>query len=139
VLAQLHTLAADWESQVDQALEGVLAQHPEWANLKQEARHLLLICLKQAEIRALFMPREGQCVKTEWEVVDANGTLRRIDCLLLRADEVVVVDFKTGAPDPTHTLQIQEYARLVAALWPERQVRSCLIYLHQTPTVVWSA
>ncbi len=130
VLAQLHTIAADWESQVDQALEGVLAQHPEWANLKQEARHLLLICLKQAEIRALFMPREGQCVKTEWEVVDANGTLRRIDRLLLRADEVVVVDFKTGAPDPTHTLQIQEYARLVAALWPERQVRSCLIYLH---------
>lgn len=139
VLARLHTLEADLENQLVRALQDALAQHPEWVKLQKEAHDLLLACLRRAEIRELFTPRDGQTVHTEWEVVDATGALRRIDRLLLSADEVVVVDFKTGAPNQEHHVQLQDYARLVSALWPERQVRSCLVYVHPSPNVVWNA
>jgi ATP-dependent helicase/nuclease subunit A len=79
--------------------------------------------------RRFFEVSAGVQVFPEREIADETGTIRRVDRMLVRADAVDVVDFKTAAvEDPRQRMQVLEYAALVAALYPGRRVRSWIIY-----------
>jgi ATP-dependent exoDNAse (exonuclease V) beta subunit len=75
----------------------------------------------------------GQEVHQEKEVVDNSGALpefRRLDRLQVDADEVMVIDFKTG-PEKSedYKTQMREYLGAVAPLFPGRQCRGFLLYI----------
>jgi RecB family endonuclease NucS len=41
---------------------------------------------------------------------------------------MVVVEFKTGAPSPSHDLQLETYVRAVRAMYPETAVTGRIVY-----------
>ncbi len=52
-----------------------------------------------------------------------------IDCLLIRDDgSIVVIEFKTGRPRPSHQVQLAIYEEAARALFPGAHVESRLIY-----------
>lgn len=68
----------------------------------------------------------------------------RIDRLILTDDEVLVYDYKTFTVEPDeipelaqeyHEHQLQVYARAAAALYPDRKVRTFLLFT-SVPTLV---
>jgi hypothetical protein len=66
-------------------------------------------------------------------------TSTRPDLLCLEADQILVIDFKTGAPAPEHATQVRRYLRLAAAL-PGRTpcagpAHRPLVYLDRRETV----
>jgi hypothetical protein len=52
-----------------------------------------------------------------------------LDCLVrTTADDLIVLEFKTGRPRPEHRAQVDVYVRVAARLFPGARVRSELIY-----------
>jgi len=76
----------------------------------------------------LFDPNAG--IFTEKEIVDAEGRTKRIDRLIVKEDEVSVVDYKSGriADDHYHQ-QVKGYMDAVGEMYPGRAVRGFLLYL----------
>jgi hypothetical protein len=61
-----------------------------------------------------------------------NGVLLRgtIDCLIRRApDDLLVLEFKTGAPQPEHQIQLDTYVRAARSMFPDCVVEGRLVYL----------
>jgi ATP-dependent exoDNAse (exonuclease V) beta subunit len=67
----------------------------------------------------------------EKEVVSRFGDTKRIDRLILKDDEAVIVDFKSGTEEEGHTKQIKEYMDLILAIYPKKKARGCLLYVDE--------
>ena len=86
--------------------------------------------LKDPRFKELFFCEAGS-VFTEKEVVNRFGDTKRIDRLILKDDEAVIVDFKSGAEEEGQTKQIKEYIELILAIYPKKKVRGCLLYVDE--------
>jgi len=86
-----------------------------------------------------FLTREGVFEFFQWSgrifnekslVIDQEGEyqIRRIDRLLLRDDEFVVIDYKTGEIGKEDVQQVKEYLRAVQQIFPDRKGRGYLWY-----------
>ncbi|MGE4424179.1 MAG: UvrD-helicase domain-containing protein [Pseudodesulfovibrio sp.] len=64
----------------------------------------------------------------EPEVLTPDGEFKRFD-LLVTGDETVVVDFKTGRPDPHNEVQVHEYMDILADMGGYGAPRGFLVYL----------
>ena len=52
-----------------------------------------------------------------------------IDCLVRRPDgSIVVIEFKTGAPSPSHQAQLDIYVQAARALFPGATVSGQVVY-----------
>jgi len=52
-----------------------------------------------------------------------------IDCVVEGFDgRMTVVEFKTGAPRPSHDAQVAIYTRALQAIWPDRVIESNIVY-----------
>lgn len=75
----------------------------------------------------------GQEVHWEKEVVDNSGAVpefRRLDRLQVGADEVLVIDFKTGTnKSEEYKCQVAGYLGTVGPLFPGRKCRGYLLYI----------
>jgi ATP-dependent helicase/nuclease subunit A len=58
--------------------------------------------------------------------VDAHGELKRIDRLVEFADEVWVLDYKSGT-DASHA-QVREYREAMRAIYAKKKVRCGLLF-----------
>jgi ATP-dependent exoDNAse (exonuclease V) beta subunit len=83
---------------------------------------LLRWVLAQPELKACL----GQGL-AEAEALDAEGQNIRCDRLVLREGEALVLEYKTGRPDPEHETQVRRYLELAAGLRP--RARGLLVYL----------
>lgn len=72
-----------------------------------EMRSLLNIVLKNVKIRPYFA--EGLRVKNEEEILLSNGNILRPDRLIIKENEVTIIDYKTGLENNADKKQILEY------------------------------
>ncbi|MEW5895188.1 MAG: UvrD-helicase domain-containing protein [Candidatus Omnitrophota bacterium] len=80
------------------------------------------------ELKFLFYT-DGQ-VFTEKEVVDRYGHTKRIDRLIVRKDEAVVVDYKsTRLGGNLHQRQVRDYMDAVSGIYPDKKVHGFVLYL----------
>ncbi|MCU0840312.1 MAG: UvrD-helicase domain-containing protein [Thiobacillaceae bacterium] len=87
-------------------------------------------------LRRFFDPALHLAARSELEFVDAGGELRRIDRLVEFADEVWVLDYKTGGLDEPdlarraapHLEQLTAYRRAARHLYPGKTVHAALIF-----------
>ena len=80
-------------------------------------------------MKPFFSVSDGE-VHTEFEVVNRQGHLKRIDRLIVDNAEVRIVDYKSSAdPGAAQQDQIREYVSIVKTLYPGRKVRGFLVYL----------
>ncbi len=52
-----------------------------------------------------------------------------VDCVVPLADHVLVLEFKTGRPQPSHRRQLALYVDAVRAMWPGVRVEGELVYV----------
>ena len=65
-----------------------------------------------------------------------NGKQFQIDLLSVTAKEAVIIDYKTGRPDPSHHHQVQGYMKAVSDLLPDLTVKGVLCYIDRHRTTL---
>ena len=69
---------------------------------------------------------------TEKEVVGSAGNTLRIDRLIVKENEVWIIDYKSSRDEPEkHRAQIEEYIEAVRDLYPGKTVKGFLLYLDE--------
>jgi len=85
--------------------------------------------LSRDEFKDIFYLSEGK-VFCEKEVVDRYGNLKRVDRLIIKDKEAVIVDYKAAAKNEAeHRRQIKEYLQIFSAIYPEKSLKGFLVYL----------
>ncbi len=110
-----------------------LAAAPEPADddgLVERAARLARAALVRNDVRALLA--SGTAVfEAPYSAWMADGSLVRgvIDCLVVSADGVTVLEFKTGAARQAHEAQLSAYVSAARGLFPGREVDGRLVYI----------
>ncbi len=85
--------------------------------------------LEYEDFKRFFYVPEAE-VFQEKEIVDAFGRTKRVDRLIVKKDEVWIVDYKTSEePLAEHDEQLREYVKLVERLYPKKKVKGFLLYV----------
>ncbi|MDR2892288.1 MAG: UvrD-helicase domain-containing protein [Deltaproteobacteria bacterium] len=124
---------------VDYTLHGFSLPFLDLDKAKDEAiQNLLWLCAQEGPRRWLQQGRREQSLlgyQRDAEAGKAGGQaeLRRVDLLVEEANGLLLVEYKSGQPQPEHYEQIRHYIDLVAASsrGQEKTVRGALIYLDQ--------
>lgn len=113
------------QSLTDEAVESAKKLYP-YADILVPRKWVEAL-LKNKKTAVFFNP--GDEVYTEKEVVNSKGEMNRIDRLIVKKDEVWVIDFKSsddGARD--HYSQIKRYEDALKQIYKRSKVRGFLIY-----------
>ena len=117
------------EDAIQSALEVSAAQFPSIP--KDEARTFLIEVLRNERLRPFFIAQDGQ-VFQEKEIVDQNGHTKRLDRLIIKKDEVWIIDYKSHRElKKIYHDQVKDYMHLVKELYPDHTIRGFLIYLDE--------
>jgi ATP-dependent exoDNAse (exonuclease V) beta subunit len=83
------------------------------------------------EVRTHFEERTGRTVLREQDFAASNGRLYRMDRVIVDAEAVTVVDFKTGNDEhhDEYTVQVKNYMALLQEIYPALPVRGALLYV----------
>lgn len=115
------------------ALASVVEAHLAQGMVSSEQLDRLLPALRKlladAKLKPYFEP--GLKVQSEASILAADGSLHRPDRLVYLPDEVVVLEFKTGAPLPKHQAQLDAYVGLLHEMG--LRARGELVYLTLDP------
>ena len=98
------TVPADLDKSVRKAvLNGELTE-----SQGQEAYALLSMRISEAAERGWF-PTKDAVVYNESELIDTDGNIRRPDRVVISGEDVIVIDYKFGEPDPRYRSQVRRY------------------------------
>jgi ATP-dependent exoDNAse (exonuclease V) beta subunit len=135
-LSQIRYASFDCEADIARAL-GRAARALRLTSDQPEMVKAAALLIGQAPLLELFTPKPGRSVFTEWELCNEEGKLFRMDRVVVDKERVTVIDWKTGAEDDQaedHEKQIANYARILQAVYPGREVRALLVYLDRGET-----
>lgn len=97
----------------------------EWDTFHDKVRQIV----NAPDLKQFF---QDDTVATEKDIVTADGHTRRVDRLIIKNDEVWVVDYKsTRENQKIYREQLQEYVRIVRELYPRHRVKAWLVYLDE--------
>ncbi len=114
-----------------QELENLIDKLSESLSVESEDRENLKNFLSRDEIFNLFsgdivVLNEQSIIKKTEEGFEE----KRIDRLILKDDELIVVDYKTGEEKrEEHFAQIKDYMRILNKIYPQKKVRGILLYI----------
>jgi ATP-dependent helicase/nuclease subunit A len=98
----------------------------------QTAQHLLEQLIARPKAREFFIVPDAD-VYVEREMVDTLGQTRRVDRMIVKRDEVVIIDYKSSSKGAdTFFIQLQEYANIVRSIYSEKSLRCFLVYLDES-------
>ncbi len=97
-----------------------------WAH-PEEILDALLKFMTNESIRKFF--KKGLQSYREFEVVDREGKLKRIDRLILEGKKAVILEYKTGEAEPSHQEQVKEYIGIIKEVYPQREVEAYILYI----------
>ncbi len=84
--------------------------------------------LDKKKLSCYFEAEDGE-IYLEKEIVDLNGNTKRIDRLIIKPKEILIIDYKS-AKDNTNLYygQIREYMEIIKEIYPDFIIRGVLIY-----------
>jgi len=107
-------------------------------NLLNEAEKTLLTSRVKATIEHEGLSKyfsENVSLKTETGILTPEGAIYRPDRVVLFENESVILEFKTGLPEPKHTKQLTNYADLLSRMG-YTNIRKLLVYIEDEITVI---
>lgn len=137
ILAEVDYLGPDPSADLA-AARARLAIDEDEAPVYEEVGSRLARFLADPALRPYFERRPGRTVKTELEVCDRTGRLRRLDRVVLDPGEVFVIEYKTGLPSEPGKLKDWEkedrqvfaaYLEIMREVHPGRPVRGAFAYV----------
>ncbi|MEW5773855.1 MAG: UvrD-helicase domain-containing protein [Thermodesulfobacteriota bacterium] len=114
------------------AARAALALHAPSLPPDHEERGRLLAQVRDALDWVLSRPDLAEAIRAgqpEQSILDAEGNIHRADLVALLPERAVVLEYKTGGPDPAHAAQVRRYLGLLAGADPGRPARGLLVYL----------
>ncbi|MFT6442754.1 MAG: hypothetical protein ACJASM_002306, partial [Salibacteraceae bacterium] len=63
----------------------------------------------------------------ERDMIASDGKIIRPDCVIMGNENVILMDYKTGVPEPSHEKQILEYKNNIEVM-QKRPVKAYLVY-----------
>ncbi len=85
--------------------------------------------LSSPEIMPWFTPQTGRIILNEQEFVDAEGRLFRMDRIVMDADSITVIDFKTGDDKEEYIGQIKKYVDILENCYQGKSIRGILAFV----------
>ena len=102
----------------------------DWAGFEKSLRRIV----EEENLKPFFFLGSA-LVFQEKELVDMHGRTRRIDRLIIRDDELWVIDYKSSKIEtPEYKKQVLEYTRLLKDLYPGLSSKGFIIYLDTLET-----
>ena len=89
-----------------------------------------LISLK--EVESWF--NSDWMIKTESEILLPDGTTLRPDRVLIKDNNAIIIDYKTGKPEPHHSEQVQNYATILSQIG-YTSINKYIFYLNEKKVV----
>ncbi|RLG57344.1 MAG: hypothetical protein DRN95_05670, partial [Candidatus Hydrothermarchaeota archaeon] len=118
----------DVEKMVEEAVQRATAVYSGIEDVSYYVKWVKELIFKE-EIRQVFFVSDGS-VYCEKEIVNQFGDLKRIDRLVVKNNEVWIVDYKRSADnDGEYERQVQEYIEIMKEIYPQRKIRGFLIFL----------
>jgi ATP-dependent helicase/nuclease subunit A len=124
---------------LDDGLESTVSAAVQRAENKMKSRFsaahiekILCTFLRHEGIRPFFLQKNGRIVKRESDFSDGDGTLFRMDRVVVDQDRIAVLDFKTGGEkqaEGKHLLQVKTYLGILGDLYPSRRVEGWIAYV----------
>lgn len=93
---------------------------------KDKLQETIAAVLQLEPLKPLY--RRGVKAKNECGMYDRQGRFFRADRVVFEKDRVVIIDFKTGHPHPSHRKQIQNYGRILQDMG-YMKIERYLVYL----------
>jgi hypothetical protein len=124
-------VSGDNAADIDRAMALAVQDFPELGALADADRDRLDQDLRAMAAWALSDDRLRNWLAhgvREPEVLAPGGEFKRFD-LLVTGEQAVIVDFKTGRPDPHNEIQVREYMDILAAMGGYGAPRGFLVYL----------
>jgi len=84
--------------------------------------------LSHPEVREWFRPKTGREVYREKDFIDSSGKLMRMDRVVEDADQVTVIDFKTGE-HKDYSQQLGAYKSLLEQFYGDTRIRAYIAYV----------
>jgi ATP-dependent exoDNAse (exonuclease V) beta subunit len=97
-----------------------------------EIKTSLLAFLTHNKIAEYFKRLPGRKVMREQEFSDGEGRLYRMDRLIVDADKITVMDFKTGSDkeaEEKHETQLKTYIKLLRDIYPDKHIEGVIAYV----------
>ncbi len=128
VLSQVEYAETDIESLISSWIKQIAES---WMQPADEAhiKASILDFLRLPEIAPFFTQVEGRKIMNEQEFVRPDGQLFRMDRVIVDADTVTVLDFKTGEDKDAYTDQVQGYMGILQNFFPERAIHGILAFV----------
>ncbi len=115
---------------IDLAIKQAQAQYPQIGDWKIYQANLTRILNTQA-LEHFFVVPDGD-IFVEKQLVSRAGVLRRVDRLIVKENEIWVVDYKSSREGKEKFLeQVKEYLAIIREIEPNKKVKGFLLYLDE--------
>ncbi|MFH1790727.1 MAG: UvrD-helicase domain-containing protein [Candidatus Omnitrophota bacterium] len=134
ILSHIDNLYGSRKSAAEAVDAAVVAARFDLPNIKDLSEYASIVrrAVEHPGFRPFFFVKDGQ-VFQEKDIVNSKGEAKRIDRLIVRESECVIIDYKsahTGAPGDRE--QVEEYKSIVGQIYPKAKVKAFILYLDDT-------
>ena len=123
------------DESTESELEGILQRVKDELNTDyplETMKRDLLEFLNHEDVRPYFHVLPGRTIQKEQEFSDSRGNLFRMDRVVFEADQISVVDYKTGTDKETekeYISQLKNYMRILKEIYPGKKVEGVIAYV----------
>ena len=128
VLSQVKFAGADIEMLISSSIRKTAGSWMQ-PNDEERIKSLTLEFLRLPEIAPFFTCVENRKILNEQEFVNPDGRLFRMDRIVVDADVVTVLDFKTGDDKDAYSDQVKGYINILQNFYPGRTIRGVLAFV----------
>ncbi len=116
----------------EDALKSTLKRVAAETGFFDEIKTSLLAFLTHNKIAEYFKQQPGRKVMREQEFSDGEGRLYRMDRVVIDADKITVMDFKTGSDKEAgekYETQMKTYMKLLRDIYSDKQIEGVIAYV----------
>jgi ATP-dependent exoDNAse (exonuclease V) beta subunit len=128
ILARIETIGEHPSEDVQNAVEAEVRSKrssPDSANLAESIRRFLSL----EGIASYFRAAKGRTILNEQEFARGDGQLFRMDKVVVDAEAVTVLDFKTGDEQKEYANQVRNYMAILREVFPGKMIKGVLAYV----------
>ncbi len=98
---------------------------------EDEIKHSLTDFFSETAIEKYFQRETGRSILNEHEFVKADGSLFRMDRIVIDPNAVTIIDYKTGSAEKQgkYLEQVKNYMNILAELFPGKIIRGVIAYI----------
>jgi ATP-dependent exoDNAse (exonuclease V) beta subunit len=118
----------DAKKSVLRSMDTAKRQYPFYKDW-EHAQKLLEELIEHKKAKDFFNVPDGE-VFCEKEMVDSLGNAKRADRLIVKDEEVIIIDYKSSRlQGDSHQEQLRDYAKILGSIYSKKAVKKFLVYL----------